>query len=60
MLRTLAWASAVAITATALLLILQHTTPAPRPCTPLPDPAVCVQLAWLDGAWRCITTEQAG
>lgn len=27
---------------------------------PLPDPDDCVQLGWLDGAWRCITEEEAG
>jgi hypothetical protein len=35
-------------------------TPTHAPCRPLPDPDDCVQLGWLDGAWRCITAEQAG
>jgi hypothetical protein len=35
-------------------------TPAPAP-TPLPShgPA-CVDLAWLDGTWKCIPADQAG
>lgn len=32
----------------------------PERCPALPDPAVCAQLAWLDGAWQCITPEEAG
>ena len=39
-----------------------HPCPADNSTTvrPLPDPDDCVQLGWLDGAWRCITEEEAG
>lgn len=39
---------------------VNQSTFTPAPCRPLPDPDDCVQLGWLDGAWRCIPTEQAG
>lgn len=61
--RVAVWLAVVALASSAAAGIASHVeqTPTPTPTVrPLPDPDDCVQLGWLDGAWRCITTEQAG
>lgn len=62
--RTAVFIAAFAVAAAAGAGVVQHydTARADQPATvrPLPDPDDCVQLGWLDGAWRCIPVEEAG
>lgn len=62
--RTALFVAAFAVAAAGGAGVIQHynTARADQPATvrPLPDPDDCVQLGWLDGAWRCITEEEAG
>ena len=62
--RTALFIAAFAVAAASAAGVVQHYDPAranqPASVRPLPDPDDCVQLGWLDGAWRCIPTEQAG
>lgn len=62
--RTALFVAAFAVVAASAAGVVQHFdakhTEQPATVRPLPDPDDCVQLGWLDGAWRCITVEQAG
>ena len=62
--RTAAGMAVACLIAACAAGLVQHfdTAPAPTPATvhPLPDPDDCVQLGWLNDAWRCIPVEEAG
>lgn len=62
--RTALFVAAFAVVAASAAGVIQHydAKHAEESATvrPLPDPDDCVQLGWLDGAWRCITAEEAG
>lgn len=53
--RSAVWLLILAVAASALAGIA-YEKPQPNTCYHPRD----VQAVWLDGAWRCITTEQAG